>query len=66
MQIRVKFNAPAHWTRWDANTYPKEIGQAIIYDIEVDNLNCPTYYLHNQNAKNENKEWIQLQRKMRV
>ena len=42
MQTRVKFN-----TRWDTNTYPEEIGQVIIYEIEVDNLNYQTYYLHN-------------------
>ena len=54
MQTRVKFN-----THWDTNTYPKEIGQVIVYEIEVDNLNYQTYYLHNQNAKDANKDLIE-------
>ena len=44
-------------TRWDTNTYPKEIGLVIVYEIEVDDLNYQIYYLHNENAKEANKEW---------
>ena len=46
-------------TRWDTDTYPKEIGLVIVYEIEVDDLNYQTYYLHNQNAKEAKKEWIE-------
>ena len=46
-------------THWDDDTYPKEIGQVIIYEIEVDDLNYQTYYLHNQNAEEAKKEWIE-------
>ena len=34
----------------------KKIGQVIVYEIEVDDLNYQTYYLHNQNAKEAKKE----------
>ena len=46
-------------TRWDTDTYPKEIGLVIDYEIEVDDLNYQTYDQHNQNAKEANKEWIE-------
>ena len=58
MQTHVKFSTPMHLTHWDTDTYPKEIGQVIVYEIEVDELNYQTYYLHNQNAKDANKDWI--------
>ena len=46
-------------THWDIDTYLKEIGLVIIYEIEVGDLNYQTYCLHNKNAKEEIKEWIE-------
>ena len=31
----------------------------IVYEIEVEDLNYQIYYLHNENAKEANKEWIE-------